>query len=216
MQAVIFDLDGTLIDTLEDLAAAMNHALGRAGLPPRPVDDYRQLVGWGAPVLVERALPPGADDALRAAVLADFRDYYGAHALDRTAPYPGVPALLAALRARRLPLAVLSNKPDDFTRSIVASLFGPAAFAVVRGARDGAPRKPDPAAAMTVARLLAVPAPRCLFVGDSEVDVRTARAARMVPIGVTWGFRDPAVLRAAGARTLIRHPRDLLRVLDGG
>lgn len=212
MQAIIFDLDGTLIDTLADIAAAMNHALARRGLPQHPVPDYRRFVGWGVHVLAEKALPGDADDALRAAVVADFRAYYAEHALERTGPYPGIPDLLAGLRAWRVPMAVLSNKPDDFTRDIVRQIFGAGTFALVRGARDGAPRKPDPAVALAVARELGVPAPRCRFVGDSEVDIQTARAARMDPVGVTWGYRDAAVLRTAGARELLQQPRDLLRL----
>jgi len=214
VRGVIFDLDGTLVDTLADLAAALNHALLRAGLPPRRVDEVRWLVGWGVHVLVDKATPPGTDSARKAEVLADFRAYYAGHSLDRTAPYPGVVRLLDGLRARGVPLAVLSNKPHEAVRDMVARLFAPDVFVAALGQREGEPRKPDPTVALRLARQLGVPPERCLLVGDSEIDVETAQAAGMVPVGAAWGFRGRPVLEAAGAPHVIAVPGELLPLLD--
>lgn len=211
IDAVVFDLDGTLADTLEDIAAAMNYALGRHGLPERPADDYRDLVGEGVLRLVERALPPERMD-LRGPVLADLGAYYVEHMLDRTRPYPGVPEMLDALA---IPAAVLSNKPQAATTSMVERLFRGHRFAVVRGGLDGVPLKPDPAPLLAIVRELGVDAAHTAYVGDTRTDMETAVAAGAVPVGVEWGFRDRDELVEHGAWTVVSTPSELLDLLDG-
>ncbi|MDR3043847.1 MAG: HAD family hydrolase [Desulfovibrio sp.] len=230
IHAIIFDLDGTLLDTLEDLADAANACLLARGFSAHPVDAYRQFVGDGVETLFRRALPSGTPpgdvtERAVAALVARMRDEYGARWSAKSAPYPGIRELLAALAPAGLPLGVLSNKPHSFTRLMVGSFFDGAAdasggspvedgplgpFAVVAGARPGVPRKPDPAAAIATARALGVD-PACVaFVGDSNVDMRTARGAGMLAVGCLWGFRGEAELRESGASVLLAHPLELL------
>jgi phosphoglycolate phosphatase len=214
--AVLLDLDGTLLDTLADLAASMNAALAERGHPPHPVEAYRLFVGDGVEALVARALPEAARDGeTLAATAAAMRLEYARRWADATRPYDGVPELLDGLAARNLPAAILSNKPDDFTVAMVSRLLGRWRFAVVRGERPGIPRKPDPRAALEIARELGVPPGRFVCLGDSAVDILSASAAGMIPVGALWGFRSEAELRGAGADLLVAHPRELLPILDG-
>jgi phosphoglycolate phosphatase len=206
MNAVIFDLDGTLIDSLADIAGAMNHALNALGMPAHPIARYRELVGEGVRNLIERALPLGRADLVDA-VMAAYRPYYLAHLLDATRPFPGIPEMLAAIR---VPMAILSNKPDEPTRQIVEALFPGSPFRIVAGERPSVPRKPHPAGARAMAAVLGVAPEACLFVGDSGTDIRTAIAAGMTPLGVAWGFRPAAELEAAGARAVAVTPAEIL------
>ena len=212
--AVVFDLDGTLADTLDDIADAVNHALALHGVPTHPREAYRTLVGEGVDNLVERALPPSRRE-LHAPVLEAVRDHYVAHMLDKTVPYEGVPELLEAVGARGIPMAVLSNKPAPATERIVEALFGPGRFAAVVGHSPELLHKPHPGSALEIARRLGVEPGRCLYLGDTSTDMDTAVAAGMVPVGALWGFRDRAELEAHGARELLERPRDLLPLLDG-
>jgi phosphoglycolate phosphatase len=211
--AVVFDLDGTLIDSQADIAHAMNRALAKHGLPAHPVEAYRLFVGEGVEHLVQRALPP-EQQGLKASVMAEYRKDYAQNATVHTRPFPGIEALLESLGALGLKLAVLSNKPDAPTRMLVEQLLRRFRFEVVFGERPGVPKKPDPTAAREIANVLRVPAEACLFVGDTPIDMRTAVAAGMSPIGVLWGFRGEDELRAAGARHLLAHPKELLAVLE--
>ena len=211
-RAAIFDLDGTLLDSLHDIGAAMNHALTTHGLPPHPLDAYRQFVGEGVLVLVSRALPPGREDA-HPAVVAAYRAFYAEHLLDHTRPFAGLLEVLARLEAEGVKLAVLSNKPDPATRQLVTALLPRVPFGAVYGERPGVPRKPDPTAALAVAAELGVAPGECAFIGDTAVDVDTARAAGMVAVGVTWGFRDVAELRAHGAQVIVHTAEELLAAL---
>ena len=215
VRALVFDLDGTLVDSLEDLAVAMNEVLREAGRPEHPIEAYRHFIGWGAADLVRRAAPDGD----HAALLEGFRRRYhegldrprltSRTGGDRSRPYDGIPELLRELVARRIPLAVLSNKPHAATVAVVARFFPDVPFVAVVGAREGVPHKPDPSAALEVAEALGVPASACAFVGDTEVDVQTALNARMKPIGGAWGFRAE-MLADAGAARVISDPRELL------
>ena len=208
MQAVLFDLDGTLTNTLDDIADAMNRALRLHGLPEWTVDDYRYLVGNGAKILSQRAVRDRQE--LADAVLRDYQDWYGAHALDKTRPYPGIPELLAELQARGIPMAVLSNKPDADTQNVVRHFFPEIRFAVIRGQVPGVPVKPDPAGALAIAAELEKSPAQICYVGDTAVDMTCANRAGMLPVGALWGFRDEEELLGAGALRLIRTPGELL------
>jgi len=212
--AILFDLDGTLADTLDDIAASVNWALEQNAVDPHPPDAYRGLVGEGVSRLVERALPAGRQD-LHAAVLEDLRAHYTEHMLDRTVPYPGIPELLDELASRGLPMAILSNKPQLATRWMVERLFSGWPFAAVAGELPGVPHKPDPASALEIARGLGVDPGRVLYLGDTRTDMETAVAAGMFGVGALWGFRDRAELEAHGASAVVEHPRDVVPLLDG-
>jgi phosphoglycolate phosphatase len=211
-EAVIFDLDGTLADTLDDIACAMNGALVSLGLPPHPNEAYRHLVGEGAEHLARRALPPGQQAQVPEAVRR-FRQHYAEHVVARSRPFDDIPPLLDALTARGVAMAVLSNKLDALTRRIVELCFGRWPLWPVHGEREGVPRKPDPRAALGIAAELGVVPGRCLFVGDTGVDMRTAAAAGMYGVGVLWGFRGRDELASAGARAIIARPQELLALL---
>ncbi len=205
----IFDLDGTLVDSLEDIALAMDAALARFGLPGHPLTAYREMVGEGAEVLARRA-SAGAAGLDLGALAAAYRDEYAARDHRSTTVYPGIVDLLAGLVAADVAVAVLSNKPDDFTRDLVTVRFPDVPFVAVRGQRSGVPRKPDPTVALELARLMEQAPARLAFVGDTAVDMQTARAARMTAIGVLWGFRGHDELVGAGAHHLLHAPGDLL------
>jgi phosphoglycolate phosphatase len=213
-QAVVFDLDGTLLDTLEDLADSMNHTLSALGLPAHPVDAYRRFVGDGVRDLVRRSAPSAADDRdLATKILLGLRDEYRKRWADKSRPYPGIPGLLDELVARGLPMAVLSNKPHEFTELCVTRLLSRWRFDAVIGLDDGTPRKPDPAGALRIARRLGLEPAAFLYLGDTDTDMKTAAAAGMYAVGVSWGFRDADELRDNGARTIIDHPAELLPLL---
>jgi len=213
-RAVIFDLDGTLLDTLEDLGECTNAVLRALGHPEHPLDAYRWLVGEGMANLVRGALPEATRDAATVARgLALLEQKYEAGWRRHTAPYPGITAALGELLALRVPMAVLSNKADGFTQEMVAHYFGAGAFVRVLGSRPPTPRKPDPAAALDVAAALGVPPGEIAFVGDTRVDMETAVNAGMRPVGVTWGFRPEAELRAHGAQAIVRSPAELVRAI---
>jgi phosphoglycolate phosphatase len=215
LRAALFDLDGTLLDSLHDIGAAMNHALATHGLPVHPLASYRHFVGNGIQTTVARSLPSG-QEKLHPAVLATFRSFYAEHMLDHTRPFPGVPEVLTRLRDQGMKLAVLSNKADATTRQMVALLLPDVRFDAVYGERDGVPRKPDPTAALGIAAELGVKPDDCAFIGDTAVDMDTACAAGMYGVGVTWGFRDVEELQAHGARVIARTSDELLRALSDG
>lgn len=214
-QTVIFDLDGTLLNTLEDLADAGNWVCRRNGWPEHSLEEYRTMVGHGLSNLVQRFSPEGCRSPLLLVnTLAQFSQYYGAHNMDKTLPYPGMPELAGTLRDRGLQLAVYSNKADDFSRQIVEHFF-PGVFALVRGKVRGVPVKPDPAGVRQVLAELGADPARTLFVGDSSVDVETAHNAVLPVCGVTWGFRSRESLETAGADFLADTPEQLAAVILG-
>lgn len=210
--AAIFDLDGTLLDTLRDLADSANAALTGNGFPEHPVESYRTFVGEGMSVLMERILPTESRSAeTLEVVLKSYRAAYDVRWKATTALYPGIAELLTGLANRRIPLAVLSNKPQVYTEICMAHFLGQFPFEVILGQRDGIPRKPHPAGAIEIAQRLGVPAQEILFIGDTATDMDTATAAGMIPVGVLWGFRPESELRAHGAQRLVSHPEEILQ-----
>ena len=210
----LFDLDGTLADTLEDLADAMNRVLGGEGLPEHSYAEYQRMIGHGIHRLVSAALPEGRrDEPTMDRCFAQMMADYGEHSLVKTHLYAGVPDLLRALRVVGLRLAVLSNKADEPAQRIVAALFESGAFDLVAGARPDLPLKPDPAGALLIAASLGLEPGRMLCIGDSPTDMRTALAAGMIPVGVSWGFRTRDELVTAGASALIDDPLELLELI---
>jgi phosphoglycolate phosphatase len=212
ISAVLFDLDGTLADSLADLASATNAALTRLGCPTHPPASYRYFVGDGARELCARALPPDKQD-LADETLRLMREYYDVHCFDLTNLYPGIPELVSALNDRRLKLAVLSNKPDDFTKRMIAHYFNPSPFAIVRGQLPYVPLKPDPTAALQIAYELGTQPSQWLYLGDTNTDMQTAHGAGMHSIGVLWGFRERAELVASGAEHIVSQPEEVLGLL---
>ena len=211
-QAALFDLDGTLLDTLADLADSMNEVLSDLGMPVHPVEPYRYFVGDGMLNLARRAAPAGTPESVLAKMVALMDEKYGQNWNRKTRPYEGVPELAAALRERGLRLAILSNKPDNFTK-IMAEHYFPGVFDMVLGARAEVPRKPDPAAAWEIAAHFGLDSAAFLYFGDTDTDMRTGRAAGMRTIGVSWGFRPVEELRAAGAEAILDHPGQALALL---
>jgi phosphoglycolate phosphatase len=211
LHAAIFDLDGTLLDTLDDLADSANEALAAAGFPTHPVESYRTFVGDGMHVLIQRILPAHVqnDPATVTAVLDLYKIAYARRWNLKSKPYPGIDDALRALAAARIPIAILSNKAHHFTLQCVAHHLASHHFQPTLGQRDSVPRKPDPAAALEIAAALNLPPASIAFIGDTSTDMETATAAGMFPIGVTWGFRPASELQAFGARALVSHPDEL-------
>lgn len=208
----IFDLDGTLLNTLGDLAASANAALAAHHLPTHPQDSIRQFVGNGIRKLIERACPADTTSELQERVYHDFCRHYAQHCADTTAPYPGIPQLLDELRRRGILTAVVSNKADFAVQQLCAQFF-PGQFDAIAGEREGVRRKPAPDTVLAILAQLNVNATTAVYIGDSDVDVETARNAGTRCIAVTWGFRDRAILLNAGAQLLADSPAALLPIL---
>ena len=206
---VIFDLDGTLLDTLEDLYAATNQALARHGLPSRTRDEVRMFVGNGVEMLIRRAVPAGTDEPTLKTVLADFKAIYATVCEEHTAPYEGILPLLTALRAAHVRVAVVSNKFDAATKQLCAKYFGDLVEVAI-GERLGIRKKPAPDTVFEALRALnTAPHQQAIYVGDSDVDIETAQAAHMPCLSVTWGLRDEEFLLSHGATTRIHTPAEL-------
>lgn len=210
-RAVLFDLDGTLVDSVADIAAAMNRVLGRLGLETHSVDAYRHFTGNGAAVLALRA--SGYRKDLAEGVLNGFLEEYAAHSTVLTAPYPGVPELLDALSQGGISLCVLSNKEDAQTQTVVRHCFGGHVFSLVRGKLPDIPFKPDPAGALAVAHALDLKAADFFYVGDTVTDVLCAKAAGMASVAVSWGYTDREALLDAGPDRLVDRPDEVLRLV---
>jgi phosphoglycolate phosphatase len=214
-KAVVFDMDGTLLDTLADLGDAMNRVLEQYGFATHPVDAYRHFVGSGANRLVARALPANAqDEDMKAKCLQAFLREYEAGWQIKTCLYEGVPELLDALTARNIPMAVLTNKPQAFAELCMKEFLSRWDFALTVGQMPGVPVKPDPAGPRQVIRHLGVQPDEILYLGDTDVDMFTAVNAGMHPVGVLWGFRPESELLESGAAATLTHPMELLRFLD--
>jgi phosphoglycolate phosphatase len=213
-KAVIFDLDGTLLDTLEDLADSMNEVLEKREFPVHDTEAYKNFVGSGAEKLVTRSLPNDQrSENIVAECLKEFRQNYSNNWNNKTTPYDGIPDLLNELTHREIKMAVLSNKPHKFTELCVKEILSDWKFNLVLGQRDGIPIKPDPAAPLEIAGEFDIPAEEFIFLGDSDIDMRTAVNADMYALGALWGFRTEEELHKAGANKMILHPLELLDLL---
>lgn len=211
-QTVLFDMDGTVLDTLHDLWASTNHILRALGAPERTLDEIRAYVGNGAENQLRRALPQGSSEALLAQALAQYKAYYAEHCRDHTRPYDGIVPLLQELSAAGRRLAVVSNKPDAAVRLLSAEHFG-ALIPVAIGETPQRRRKPAPDTVEAALAALGAPKEGTVYIGDSEVDIETARNAGLPLIAVDWGFRSRAQLAAAGAETIADSPEQLKRLL---
>jgi phosphoglycolate phosphatase len=212
--ALIFDMDGTLLNTLDDIANSMNAVLKRNGFPQHPVECYRKYVGGGIGELVLRALPDGHEDAGRSGALAEqMREEYSRRWAETTRLYPGVDRMLDGLSIRGLRFSILSNKPDEFTVEMCRFFLSSWDFEFVMGASPSFPKKPDPAAALHIARGMGLESDVFVYLGDSGTDMKTAVSAGMYPAGALWGFRDADELRANGAKVLLKRPEDILEII---
>ena len=214
-KAVIFDLDGTLLNTLADLGDATNSVLRELGLPVHDYDAYKVFIGNGMKMLMTRALPPERrqEETIQSALTA-MEENYSRDWKNKTHAYEGVGELLDEIAGRGLPMAVLSNKPDRFTKQMVQSFFPGRRFVAARGARDGIPKKPDPTTALEVAGELGCQPEDICYLGDTSTDMQTARRAGMFPVGALWGFRSAEELKEHGAEHLISYPLELLAFLE--
>ena len=209
---VIFDLDGTLLDTLEDLADAVNHALREYDMPERTLAEIRQFVGNGVRRLIELSVPDGSENPAFEEIFAEFRSYYAAHCNDKTHAYNGVLSLLQELKAKGYALAIVSNKPDSAVKEL-ANIYFEGLIPVAIGEREGIAKKPAPDTVYQALKELDMPRERAVYVGDSEVDVRTAENAKLPCITVLWGFRDEAFLRDQGAVCFASKPDEVKHYL---
>ncbi|MCX5779768.1 MAG: HAD family hydrolase [Firmicutes bacterium] len=206
----VFDLDGTLLNSLEDLANSTNYALEKNGYPARTIEEYRRFVSDGLPKLIERALGEKYNPEIGLRLTEDFVAYYSSHYVDATRLYSGVAEMLNELRASGILLAILSNKPDPFLRIMIEQMFPAGTFAMVQGKTDQFLTKPDPASLQYVLHELHISPSETLYIGDSDVDIYTAHNAGVKAVGVTWGFRDQQELEDAGADYIVVSPSEIL------
>ncbi len=216
-KAVIFDLDGTLLDSLQDLAETLNSVLASHALPVHTLDEYRFLVGYGMQELIRRSLPETlqTNTAMIRMLLEEMKEEYSKTWKNNTRPYPGIAELLDWLGKTSLKQGILSNKPDAFTKLCAETLLSPWRFDLVMGHHDAIRHKPDPAGALLMAEQFGCSPEEILYIGDSSVDMNTAKAAGMFPMGVLWGFRPEEELRANGAAELAAVPDDIKKFLSG-
>ena len=211
-QAVLFDMDGTVLDTLDDLCDSISHSLAEFSLPQVSREHVRQCLGNGAAFLVSHSIPAGSSPELEADVLAFYKPWYDAHCLIKTAPYEGILPMMQSLKEQGLRLAIISNKPDRAVQELSDAFF-PGLLELSVGESPSVRRKPAPDTVLTAASQIGLSVDQCVYVGDSEVDLQTARNAGMDCISVTWGFRDEAQLIEAGASVLVRTPEELESLL---
>lgn len=212
-QLVIFDLDGTLLNTIADLGNACNHALKSMGFSPHPLSAYNYMVGNGVRKLMERAEPDATSETIDE-LLRHFREYYDEHCNDLTQPYPGIPELLRTLRDQGIRVAVTSNKYQKAVDKIIAHYFGDIEFAAILGEVPTRPKKPDPSIVFEALSICPTPKKDVLYVGDSAVDMETARRACVESAGVTWGFRPVSELRTAFADHIVSDPAEILTLAE--
>lgn len=209
--AIIFDLDGTLVNSINDLADAMNFVLKANKLPTHNTETYKRFVGNGIRKLVERALPKHLQMTKDVDIFyQQMLHYYNEHCIDKTHPYNGILELLDFLKQKQLAICILSNKADELTKKIAKNLFKENTFDIVQGAIPTIPRKPNPAAAVNIAKQLNINCHKILYIGDTNIDIETAKKAGMFAVGCTWGFRTKEELENAGADLIIDHASDLI------
>ncbi len=214
-KAVIFDLDGTLLDSLSDLAHAMNSVLEQMGFSPHPIQDYRYYVGEGITTLAERVLPQAKRNTETiASCVEHMKEHYRKSWAVQTRPYPGVAELLTGLQDLGILMNILSNKVDEFTQVMVRTLLADWRFTAVKGIRPGIPRKPDPRGALSISRECDMLPGEMIFLGDTHTDMETALAAGMFAVGALWGFRTRAELERSGAQALVHTPTELLQFFE--
>ncbi len=211
-RGIIFDLDGTLLDTLEDIAISTNFVLQKFEKKRIPVEDYRYLVGEGALKLMQDILPDASDEEIKKA-LAMYEKHYFVQYNKNTKLYDGISKLLTFLQKRGFKMAILSNKPNSFTKLCAIKYLRNWDFKVVYGIRDKVARKPDPAGAVEIMKELHIKPEECLFMGDTKIDMLTAKSANIDSIGVLWGFRDKKELIENGAKYVVAHPNDVIRLV---
>lgn len=209
---VIFDLDGTLLNTIGDLCDSTNYALTTHGFPSRSIEEVTSFVGNGVQKLIERSVPLGTSPEKTQLVLNSFRDYYKEHMQDKTEPYEGIIELLTELKSRGVKTAIVSNKYDAAVRNLKSDYFEELIQEAI-GESPTVPKKPAPDSVYTALNLLHAQKEECLYVGDSDVDMLTAQNAGVTSVGVTWGFRSRECLQQAGAKHIIKHPLELLNLL---
>ena len=210
----IFDLDGTLTDTLEDLKNSVNFAMSCMAFPERTTDEVRGFVGNGVPMLIKRSAPENTSEEELKRAYEFFKKHYAVHLNDNTAPYEGINEMLNALRQMNVKTAVVSNKDDDAVKNIVSGFFGDKIL-FAQGRKDGIPPKPSPESVFKVMKKLDCEAERTIYVGDSDVDVETAHNAGLKCIGVTWGFRDKELLVKSGADYIVDKPSEIVKIITG-
>ena len=211
-KAIIFDLDGTLIDSIIDIGLCANIVLREFNLPTHEIDAYRNFVGGGALFLIERCMPKNSSNEMIQKVLERFKVIYDQEKHDNTKPYDGIYDLLKELKNKGIKVGVLSNKPHYFTCKYVEEFFDDLQLDEIHGQKDEIPRKPDPIAARNIANSFNISCENIFFVGDSDVDMKTAKNADMVPVGVEWGFRGPKELIENGAKHIVKTPKDILKL----
>lgn len=213
-KAIIFDLDGTLIDSLEDIAVCMNQVLEELNLPSHKLEDYKYFVGGGISILVDNALHKDTSDKVKEEVTNRFKVVYDQKLHAKTLPYDGIYDLLDELKRLDFKIGILSNKPHEFTIEYAKNLFSKYEMKEVHGQKSHIAKKPDPIAAIQIAKSFEVPCEEVYFVGDTMVDMQTAVNARMIGIGVLWGFRDEEELISNGATFVVKHPLDILEIVN--
>mgnify|MGYP002622403237 CR=1 FL=1 len=215
-KAAIFDMDGTLVDTLEDLADSVNEMLSIYKFPQRTIDEVRKFVGNGAKKLLERALPAekSSDKNFLADALEIYNQCYSRHVLNKTKPYPGIMEFLTKLQEKKIPLGICTNKQNFAAQIIAEKILSPIKFEKVFGDEKGKPRKPDPTRALEIAKSFSVKPEEVAYFGDTAVDMNTANNAGFLPVGVTWGFRPESELQESGAKIIVHRPDEILNLVN--
>ncbi|MDD4821153.1 MAG: HAD family hydrolase [Bacteroidales bacterium] len=212
-KGAIFDLDGTLVDTLQDIADAMNYVLDQRNLPVFDYEGYKYFVGKGLRMLVDQVIPPETDRETAELIYREMIVRYRSRLVEKSVLYEGIPELLDALVERKIQISVLSNKADELVQPIVRQLMSKWPVAFVFGLKETLPRKPDPTSALLICEQMGLVPSEVIYLGDTNVDMETATRAGFFSVGVTWGFRTEEELRQAGAQQIIHHPSDLFQVL---